>query len=231
MDQLSLDVRLPDQADFANYVRGANDAAVDALVLHSTERHDPVLWLWGAPATGKSHLLVAACRQCDDAGGTAAFLSGSEIERLSPGDLQAWDGYDLVAVDDVDALAGNASWENALFELFNALRDAGGVMLVSAGAPPRDIGFGLADLASRLSQGPVYRLVSLSDDERLAALRVRASDRGFELPDETGRYLLYRYPRDLSSLFAVLDRLDDASLRAQRRITVPFVKQVLERSS
>ena len=231
MDQLTLDVRLPDQADFSNFVPGTNAEALNAVVTHARERADPVFWLRGPAAVGKSHLLMAACRFVAGTGADTGFLAGSRADRLSPGDIETWGQKDFVAIDDVDRLAGDFIWETALFELFNALRDRNKVMLVSARSGPRDVMFSLRDLASRMSSGPVYKLNALTDDERLDALQVRAEKRGFELPDETGRYLMHRYPRDLSTLFAVLDKLDDESLRAQRRVTIPFVKQVLEQDS
>ncbi|MDH3646199.1 MAG: DnaA regulatory inactivator Hda [Gammaproteobacteria bacterium] len=231
MDQLILDVRLPDQAEFSNFVRGRNSETLNAVISHARDRADPVFWLHGAAAVGKSHLLLAACRHVIDSGGEAAFLAASRTPDLSSDAIAEWGGKNLIAIDDVDRLAGSARWEAALFQLFNTMRDNGNVMLASAASSPRATNFALRDLASRMSSGPVYKLKSLTDEERLEALRVRSSERGFELPDETGRYLMSRYPRDLSSLFAVLDKLDNASLRAQRRVTVPFVKQVLERSS
>lgn len=230
MDQLALDVQLPDQADFANFVAGDNVETVEAVKQHAREAGAPLLWLSGPTAVGKSHLLLAACRLVTEAGRRAAFLAASGTSQLAPGAIEDWAECDLVAIDDIEGLAGNPDWELALFQLYNELRERHGAMLVAGVSGPRSMSFGLADLASRMRSGPVYRLLALSDEQRLAALRSRARERGFELPDDTGHYLMRRYPRDLSSLFAVLDRLDHASLQAQRRITVPFVKEVLERS-
>lgn len=227
MDQLTLDVSLPDKADFSNFVPGSNQETVNALVRHAREQLDPIIWLRGPVSVGKTHLLMAACRQVTLAGGEAGFLAGSRADRLSPADIVGWDHKELVAIDDVDQFAGHADWEAALFALFNALRDRGKVMLVSARTGPRDVSFKLRDLASRMASGPVYRLNVLTDNERLSALQVRADKRGFELSDEAGRYLMHRIPRDLNTLFDVLDRLDDATLKAQRRVTIPFVKEVL----
>lgn len=227
MDQLSLDVQLPDQAEFSNFVAGRNRETLDALMAHCSAMTDPVFWLHGPAAVGKTHLLVAACHQVTRDGGKAAFFAASRAADLSAEDIDSWADKDFVAIDDVDALAGLAGWERALFNLFNALRDNGSVMLVSAAASPRETDFQLQDLASRMTSGLVYRIRPLTDEERIEALQVRAQKRGFELPDETSRYLIYRCPRDLSSLFAVLDKLDAASLREQRRVTVPFVKRVL----
>ena len=118
--------------------------------------------------------------------------------------------------------------ERAVFALFEQLRQRGGRLVVSAATAPGEVCFGLPDLASRLKSGGVYRLQSLDDTGRLKALQIRARFRGFDLPDETGRYLLNRTSRGPASLFQVLDTLDRAALVAQKRLTIPFVRSVLD---
>lgn len=228
MDQLTLDISLPDKAGFSNFVPGSNSATLNAVRLHAEKRTDPVFWLRGPASVGKSHLLIAACRQVHETGADTGFLAGSRADRLDPEKICDWGDKDFVVIDDVDQLAGNSAWEAALFQLFNALADRGSVMLVSAISGPRDTVFLLPDLASRMSSGPVYKLSALTEDEKLDALRVRAKKRGFELPDEAGRYLMHRCRRDLTTLFALLEQLDDATLQAQRRVTIPFVKKILD---
>jgi len=115
-----------------------------------------------------------------------------------------------------------------VFGLFEQLRQSGGRLVVTASAAPGEIRFRLADLASRLKSGGVYRLQPLDDAGRLEALQIRARFRGFELPDDTGRYLLNRTPRGPANLFRVLDTLDRAALVAQKRLTIPFVRSVLD---
>ena len=172
--------------------------------------------------------LQAACADHRRRGRLAGYLSPVEAALSTPEGLVDWSACDLVCVDDMDRFAGRADWEQALFRLFNQVRDQGGALLFAAAAAPREVGFSLPDLASRVASGPVYRLVRLSDAERLAALRVRAGARGLDLPAETGEFLIRRYPRDMRSLYDVLEQLDAASLVAKRRLTVPFVKSVLE---
>ncbi|NND58711.1 MAG: DnaA regulatory inactivator Hda [Gammaproteobacteria bacterium] len=228
MRQLTLDVQLPDLATFGNFVSGDNAEVVDAVRRHAESRPDPVLWLRGPADVGKSHLLAAACNLLRAAGGKVAFLSGAGAAQATPAATDGWSSLHLVAIDNIDAIAGHREWEKTLFAVFNQLRDAHGAMLVASRSGPRDVEFALPDLASRLASGPVYQLRPISDGDRLAALRARAQQRGFELPEETGRFLMYRVPRDLSSLFDLLDHLDVAALRAQRRLTIPFVRQILQ---
>jgi DnaA family protein len=142
--------------------------------------------------------------------------------------LEGLGELDVVAIDDVDAVAGDPAIERALFGLFEQLGQTGGRLVVSAAAPPGDIRFGLPDLASRLKSGGVYHLQPLDDAGRLLALQIRARFRGFDLPDDTGRYLLNRMSRGPASLFRVLDTHDRASLVAQKRLTSPFVRSVLD---
>jgi DnaA family protein len=148
---------------------------------------------------------------------------------LTPAVLEGLEQMEIVCLDDVHAIAGNETWERALFDVFNRLRDSGSTLLVSAEKRPDQSGFGLPDLVSRLGWGVTYTLKPLDEDDVLKALGCRANARGLELPDDTAQFLLRRFPRDLPSLFALFDTLDTASLVEQRRLTIPFVKTVLDR--
>ncbi|HEB57844.1 MAG TPA: DnaA regulatory inactivator Hda [Gammaproteobacteria bacterium] len=220
--QLALDIGLRDSARFENYTAGDNHAAL-ATLRAGTE---PFVYLAGAPATGRTHLLQAACHA---AGPMAAsiYLPLREHGDLAPAVLEDLEQYRLVCLDDVDAVAGLAAWETALFHLYNRVREAGGRLIVSAAQVPAEAGFVLADLRSRLGWGPVFQLRALAEADRLGALQQRARYRGLDLPDEVGEYLLRRSPRDMASLFQLLERLDQASLQAQRRLTIPFVRSLL----
>jgi DnaA-homolog protein len=222
MRQLPLAVRLRDFAVFDTFEPGPNGPVL--AVLADPSAIGPSLWLWGAPGSGKSHLLQAACA----AHPPAAYLPAGELLAVGPDALEGWTDRTLVCVDDIDLLAGRREWELAAFSLFNRLREGGGRLVVSASAAPAATGFVLPDLRSRLAWGGTYRLDALSDDDRVAALRRRAAHRGLELPAEVGRYLLRRLPRDMRALCDWLDRLDVASLAAGRRLTLPFVKSIIE---
>jgi DnaA family protein len=141
--------------------------------------------------------------------------------------LQGLHTRDFICLDDVHTVAGDTAWEIALLALMNRATDSGSRIIVSAGGAPRQCGIALADLESRLSQLPVFHLQRLADADRKRALQLRARYRGLELPDETAAYLLVRSKRDMRSLYSLLDKLDTESLAAQRRLTVPFVREVL----
>lgn len=223
IEQLPLGVGLRDSAAFENFHPGANAQAVRQLRAAA----DPFIYLWGAPGAGKTHLLQAACAATLHLQQRAAYLPLREAERFAPGMIQGWENLELVCVDDIDAIAGRVDWERALFNLYNSLREQEGRLIVAAGGAPAGLRVTLPDLRSRLGHGLVFQLQELDDAGKLAAMRLRARRRGFELPEEAGMYLLNRYQRDMHSLCRLLDVLDTASLAAHRRLTIPFVKSVL----
>jgi DnaA family protein len=228
MQQLTLDLKLADFAVFDTFHPGANAAVLHAVSTAATQPGQQVAWVWGAQGSGRSHLLQAAVAAATATGAACAWLPMASDEDLSPGMLEGMGGLDLLCVDDVDAIAGDEEWEQALFRVFEDLRNNSGRLLVTAAAPTNEVPFHLRDLASRLASGPTWKLQAMSDEDRLAALQLRSNWRGLDLPDETGQFLLRRVERSSTALFALLDELDQAALTAQRRLTVPFVKSVLD---
>lgn len=227
LGQLPLGLTLKDSATFANFIAGPHREAVQALQSCAQGQGEAFIYLAGAAGTGKTHLLQAACHETARRGGTVAYLPLQRAAELDTAVLEGLERMALVCLDDMQAVAGQDAWERALFVLFNRLRDHGGRLIVSGTSKPSQLGLSLPDLSSRLSWGATYVLQGLDDADKLRALTLRAQTRGFELPDDVGRYLLLRLPRDMHALFAVLDRLDYASLAAQRRLTVPFIKSIL----
>jgi DnaA family protein len=213
---------------FETYHEGANGAAVAGLRQLVRETGQASLWVLGAPGVGKTHLLQASCALAGQRGLTSAYLPLASSKDLVPGLLGGLEQVDFVALDDVDSIAGQPAWEQALFTLYNELLELGGRLACSAQMPPAGVGFALPDLASRLSACVVHRLQPLAERDQGLALRRRAAHRGLELPDETLSYLTRRAPRDFAALCRLLDELDTEALAAQRRLTVPFVRQVLE---
>jgi len=227
IQQLPLGIQLKAAARFSNFIAGPNDELLDQLRLAANGRGEPFFLIWGSTGSGKSHLLQAVCHQAAGQGRTAVYLSLRDHSNFQPELLDGWDAYDLVCLDDLDAIAGQRQWEEALFHLYNRSRERGSGLVVSSNSAPGHLHLELPDLRSRLGWGLTYQLKSLDDQQRLQALQLRARQRGCEMPDETGRYLMRRLPRNMPALFDLLDQLDEASLVAQRKLTVPFVKSVL----
>lgn len=232
MKQLALGVRLRADAVFESFWPGANGEIVAALQAPSTVP----LWLWGARGSGKTHLLQAVCAAAGEAAagvpGNAAPAAYFPLDRslaLPPEALAGFEHTRVLCVDDVDAVAGDLAWERTLFHLFNEAAELGTRLIFAAAAPPRQADWSLEDWRSRAGACVVYQLRDLDDVGRIEALRLRAAQRGLQLPYETSEYLLKRMPRDLRSLFEILDQLDEASLVAQRRLTIPFIRDALEK--
>lgn len=229
MRQLPLGVQLGVTHRFETFHEGGNREAVLALAAQATGAGRPPLWLYGPPGSGRSHLLQAACARAGESGLTAAWLPLAAVRSGDPAMLSGFERLGLVALDDVDAIAGDAGWERALFTLWNELAEQRGCLVLAAAAAPSAVPFGLPDLASRLASSQVHRLQPLAEHEQAEALLQRARRRGLELPPETLQYLTRRAPRDFAALCRLLDELDAESLAAQRRLTVPFVRDWLAR--
>lgn len=225
--QLPLGLKLRASARFENFVAGDNQELVDQLQQLARGEGERFFLCHGAEGLGKTHLLQAVCHLAASRGSSAGYLSLNDAVALTPHVLEGWEQFDLVSLDDVHVIAGRSNWEEALFHLYNRIRDREGCLVVSTRQAPPQCGFELQDLVSRLGWGLTYQVTPLDDSQRLQALQLRARQRGCEIPDETGRFLMRRMPRDMPVLFDMLDRLDEASLVAQRRLTVPFVKSVL----
>lgn len=224
--QLTLPVRLSDHATFGNFHAGRNTEIVERLAVIAHGRSAPAcIYVWGACGSGKTHLLQATCRTVNETRGRAAYVPLAD-PALSASVLDECSGLDVVCIDDVERVAGSARMEAQLFSLFERLRERGGQLVVAARVPPRRLGLSMQDLVSRLSGGLVYRLSAMNDADKRLALRSRADRRGFDLSEEVLRYVMRRYARDTHALFAWLDEIDDASLADQRRVTIPFLRDL-----
>ena len=225
MSQLALPLQLDDHAVFESFLASGNEALVALLQDAASTGQGNGCWLFGPAAVGKTHLLQAVSAR---AGDRSAYVPLAMLLDAGPDVVAGLERRELVCIDDIDRIAGNDDWELAIFNLFNGVVAERGQLIASASAPQRECGFRLPDLASRLSQLPTFRVADLSDDDRRQALQLRSSHRGLELPDETARYLLSRSRRDMRSLYRLLDTLDHEALRAKRRLTIPFVRDVLQ---
>ena len=226
MSQLALPLRLADHAVFESFLASGNESLV-ATLTELADGNGAGCWLWGRAATGRTHLLQAVC---DRAGDRAVYVPLEALAGAGPEVITGLESRELVCLDDIDAIAGQANWEATLFELCNQLLDADRALVVAAASAPRECPIRLPDLQSRLTRLPVFQVRSLDEEQRVQALQLRARHRGLELPSETAHYMLSRSRRDMASLYRLLDKLDLEALRAKRRLTIPFVSEVLRQS-
>jgi DnaA family protein len=226
MDQLPLGLRLADRAVFDTFWPRDNEQLVAHLRHTASGTAAGVTWLAGPHASGKSHLLQASCALAP-AARRCGYFPLARLAALGPAALEGLPRLDLVCLDDVHLAAGDDNWERALFGLHRELEDSGGALIAAAPEPPGLIPWGLADLGSRFTAAAIYLLRPLGEGAQREALMLRAKVRGFELSEDVARWLQQRYPRDMATLYRLLDTLDSAALVAQRRLTVPFIRSVL----
>jgi DnaA family protein len=229
MQQLPLSVQLRERATFSTFVTGVNTEPVERLQQVASQRERAVLWLWGAEASGRTHLLQAACAAAP-LGSRIAYLPLRELGEATVDFLGGALGVELLCLDDVESGLGVPAIEQALFIAYRRIEEQGGRIIATASGAPGALRWGLADIASRFGAAEIFQIRALDESGQHEALRLRAAQRGLELPDDTARYLLRRFPRDMRSLGKLLDDIDIASLSAQRRLTVPFVREILGES-
>lgn len=225
VEQLVLGVHWHDAACFENFYAGSNEATVLYLKdFLKRDVPDQGLFLWGPMKSGCSHLLQASCQVYAEEPVAYFPISAPGIQ---PAMLEGIETMALVCIDDIDQAAGDEAWEEALFHAYNRFQQAGTCFILGSHQSARQIDFRLKDLQSRIQGLLSLEIHPLSDLEKKPALQLRAANRGLTLPDEVADFLLRHYPRDMTNLVDALQRLDEASLVEKRRLTIPFVKEVL----
>ena len=220
LTQLLLDLRPNQPPSLDNFIVGENDELLSRLRMLAEHGCFDAIYLWGSKGSGKSHLLSAATNFALRKR-PVLLLSASHPAKT---DFQAPPGG-LLIVDDVDALDDDA--QLALFRIFNTARLIGLGLLLAGHNPPvkRTL---REDLRTRIGQTLIYEVKTLNDEQKAAALRRHALERGLKVDDGLVRYLLAHGRRDLPSLMAVLDHLDRATLERQRPATLPLLKEALQ---
>jgi len=224
--QLPLGFEASELFTFESYVPGNNVVAVGLAQQLASDQGEKQLYFWGESGLGKSHLLQACCNLAAKNKHTVCYLTQSEIAGQSADMFDGLEQLELICLDDIETWLVDATWETALFDLINRVRENNSRLIMASTHPPEDAFVQLPDLRSRLAWGPVFQLQALTDKEKFQALRFRAKQSGLELPENVAAYLMQRYPRDMFGLFERLAVLDKASMAMQRKLTIPLVKSV-----
>lgn len=229
--QLPLHFEFRANHTFDDFFAGANQEIIDHLKSCVGGTGEPFIFLWGTAGQGKSHLLQACCHQAQNSNLRSFYFDLATLKLPDPAILSGLDECDIVCLDNFDQIAGKPDWELAFFNFFNQHRDQGHQLILSAPCPPAALDIKLPDLKTRLNWGLTLKIKDLSDHDRIAALIFKADRLGFEITQQSGRFLVSHYDRDPESLWALLEKLNLASLAAKRKLTVPFLKEILEQET
>lgn len=227
--QLALMVQLPDDETFESFRSSINLGVTTLLKSYIEQQTDTLhsFYLFGLSGVGKSHLLHASSTYAAQLGKSSVCLSCAELIQLPVEVLDGLEQIDFICLDDIHVIAGNMQWQQAIFDLYNRVLEQNNCLLISGDESAKQLGISLPDLVSRLSWGLTEQVKPLDDDEKIIALQHRATQRGLFLTVDVVKFLLNRLSRDMGSLINALDTLDKASIQEQRKVTIPFIKEVL----
>lgn len=227
MSQLSLPVKLRDDATFDNFFAKNNLQPINYLQRLINQNSNETIYLWGSSGSGCSHLLQACCHLASKNNYSSLYCSLKNILSFQTSVFDNIETLQLICLDDLDAITLYPHWQEALFHLYNRIGQTENKLLLTAKSPPNQLTFGLKDLISRLTASTIFQIKPLTDDQKIQALQTRAKLRGMELARNVCEFMLHHFCRDTTSLFAALDKLDEASLVEKHKLTIPFVKRVL----
>lgn len=231
LKQLTFDLHQRASATFDNVVGADKQVILTALKHGILSAEFNFLYLWGKKGSGRSYLLRSACQFATEHEKPSIYLPLGDLLKqphFSPQFFQELETLALIAIDDVDAVVGLPQWEEAIFHLYNRLLLSETCLVIAATEPPRALNLILPDLKSRFTAGIIFQIHDLTDEEKILLLQQMAHIDGWEIPNEVADFLLTRCSREMSDLLDILRKLDEATLVAQRRLTIPFVKEVLE---
>jgi len=229
--QLPLQFEFKANQTFADFFPGANQEIVDHLKMCVNGTGEPFIFVWGKSGQGKTHLLQACCHLAQLEHLQSFYFDFKTAILPDSSMLNGLEDCAIVCLDNVERIAGRTDWEQAFFNFFNQHRDQGNKLILSASCSPNALAIQLADLKTRLNWGLTFKIKSLSDEDRIAALIFKADRLGFEIAPQTGRFLVNHYDRNPDSIWTLLEKLNFATLAAKRKLTVPFLKTILEQDS
>ena len=223
MEQLLLPVSVSEHMVFESFYPGPNLEIYQALQANVQKS----LWISGVQSSGKTHLLQATFQRCIRLSKSSLYIPMREFDQFSPEILDDLEQLHLICIDDIEFIIGNQTWERKLLDLYERIQTTDTHLVVASHDSPKGINFFLPDLAARFSMSLIHQLEMLSETEILSAIQMHAEVRGFNLPKESVNYLLKRVERNVGSLIDIIEILDYESLSKQRKLTIPFIKNIL----
>tara|TARA_R110000782_G_scaffold17576_10_gene48989 strand:- start:1463 stop:2170 length:708 start_codon:yes stop_codon:yes gene_type:complete len=215
------------QYDLATYLQGENQNLLHLLKSIASNEKPHRLYIWGSKGIGKTHLLQALSKQADELNLHAAYIPLKQLSDISVEILHDLGDLDILCIDDLECIIGHREWQQGLVWLYNELRDNEHSLVMSSNISPTNILLEVDDLKSRLSWDQVFQIKPPSDELKIQILKQKAELRSFELSDDVIEFIIRRVDRDMSTLMGILDKIDHASLAAKRKITIPFVKELI----
>ena len=226
-EQFPIQFELKAEQSFASFYSACHQEVIQHLTNTANGEGDRQIYLWGAEGLGKTHLLQACCQQAHQQQRSVFYLSLQKNQLPSTDVLEGLETLDLICIDNIENCAGDSVWELALFNLYNLNRENDRQLVVSAHCPPNFLPLELDDLKTRMSWGLTLKLQDLSDSERIAAFTCKAKQLGLEISPQVGQFLSKNYIRDLPALWALLPKIEQATLAAKRKLSVPLLKQLI----
>ena len=224
MRQVPINFSLSEYMTFETFYLGPNKSIVDLV----KDENNQLIWLAGLEGFGKTHLLNAFLNSHENKDKRSLYLPMSESQVFTPDILDNLSNYDVVAIDDIENIIGEISWEEQLLKFYEDSYNTDNKILIAANDTPRGLDFLLPDLSSRFNLALVERLRQMNEGEMIEAILLHSRARGFNLPEDSAKYLISRAPRDVSVLVDIIKLLDYESLSMQRKLTIPFIKKVLD---
>ena len=225
--QVPLEFEFQSNQTFESFFPGNNVEIILQLQELANQGPEQQVYIWGEPGSGKSHLLQACCQLAKTLGYDPLYLALSKHDLPKPAMLDGLEELDLVCLDDVQHVAENPEWQQALFNFYNRQRQNNHHLVLAADCPPKYLPLDLPDLKTRMSWGLTLKIQPLRDDQLIEALTYKAHYLGFDIPATVGRFLLNHYVQDLPKLWLLLEKMDRATLAAKRKLSIPFLKQIL----
>ncbi|MGC3964598.1 MAG: DnaA regulatory inactivator Hda [Rhodocyclaceae bacterium] len=217
MRQLILNIRPHIECSLDNFVPGDNADLLAALAQQLARRDGSVLYLWGEPGSGRTHLLHAAV--------AAAHQRATQFIAADAWQTPVEADGALIVIDDVQAT--NAEAQGDIFRALIRARDLQTSLIIAGDAPAHRLPI-RDDVSSRIAQGLTFEIKPLADEQKAATLLQHARSRGMTVGPEIVNYLLRHGRRDLPWLMAVLDALDEASLSLSRPVTLPLLRDIIK---